>query len=194
MTAAATLVAALTLAGGSQATVAPVVGAREGLVHVTLTGVPAAAVQARIGGGVASRGKWLGWVPLVSAGPASWRSVLRAPGYLGVYPLQVRTAGTIADAGPLVRILPRRFARQPGFFTPVEVAEWWAQTSPRNLRLVSAAEWHAGFYAHRDARFNRLVRATVRLPAGAGTETRYVSVARLRVGGPWRMLEVVEAP
>jgi hypothetical protein len=194
MTAAATLVAALTLAAGAQATVTPVVGARDGLVYVTLTDVPAAAVQARIAGGVARRGKWLGWVSLVQVRPGSWRSVLRAPGFLGVYPLQVRTDGTIADAGPVVRILPRRFAKRPGFFTPVEVAASWAKTSPQNLRLVRAAEWHSGYFTHRDPRFNRLVRATVELPGGAGTETRYVSVARLRVGGPWRMLEVVAAP
>jgi hypothetical protein len=193
MTAAATIVAALMLATGAQATVSPVVGKRDGLVYVTVTDVPARAVQVRIAGGVASLGKWFGWVPLVQTGPASWRSVLRAPGFLGVYPLQVRTQSKTVEAGPVVRILPRGFAKQPAFFTPADVADWWARTSNQG-RLVSASEWHSGFFTHRDPRFNRLVRATVERPGHPGTETMYVSVARVRAGGPWRLLEAVHAP
>jgi hypothetical protein len=193
MTAAATIVAALMLATGAQATVSPVVGKRDGLVYVTVTDVPAPAVQVRIAGGVASLGKWFGWVPLVQTGPASWRSVLRAPGFLGVYPLQVRTPSKTVEAGPVVRILPRGFAKQPAFFTPADVADWWARTSNQG-KLVSASEWHSGFFTHRDSRFNRLVRATVERPGRPGTVTMYVSVARLRADGPWRLLEAVQAP
>jgi hypothetical protein len=194
MTAAATLIAALMLAPGAQATVSPVVGQRDGLVYVTVTDVRAPAVQVKIAGGVASLGKWFGWVPLVQTGPASWRSVLRAPGFLGVYPLQVRTPSKTVEAGPVVRILPRGFDKQPAFFTPAEVADWWARTAAVQGKLVSATEWHSGFFTHRDPRFNRLVRATVELPGHPGTETMYVSVARLRADGPWRLLEAVPAP
>jgi hypothetical protein len=193
MTAAATIVAALMLASGAQATVSPVVGKRDGLVYVTVTDVRAPAVQVRIAGGVASLGKWFGWVPLIQTGPSSWRSVLRAPGFLGVYPLQVRTASKTVEAGPVVRILPRGFDKQPAFFTPADVADWWARTSNVG-KLVSASEWHSGFFTHRDPRFNRLVRAVVERSAGTGTETMYVSVARLRADGPWRLLEAVQAP
>ncbi|MGZ8716609.1 MAG: hypothetical protein ACXWYO_05795, partial [Gaiellaceae bacterium] len=84
MTAVATAIAALSLAAGAQASVSPVVGARDGLLHVAVTHVSAPAVQVRIAGGLASGGRWFGWVPLKQTGPTSWRSVLRAPGFLGV--------------------------------------------------------------------------------------------------------------
>jgi hypothetical protein len=193
MTTVATLVAALMLASGAQATVSPVVGKRDGLIYVTVKDVPAQSVQVKIAGGLASLGKWFGWVPLVQTGPSSWRSVLRAPGFLGVYPLQLRTGTKTVEAGPVVRILPRGFDKQPAFFTPADVADWWARTSDEG-KLVSASEWHSGFFTHRDPRYNRLVRATVERPGGAGTETMYVSVARLRADGPWRLLETVPAP
>ncbi|MDX6465941.1 MAG: hypothetical protein QOI27_981 [Gaiellaceae bacterium] len=194
MTTAATLVAALMLAAGAQATVSPVAGQRDGLLDITVTDVRAPAVQVKIAGGAASLGKWFGWVPLVQTGPSSWHSVLRAPGFLGVYPLQVRTASKTVEAGPIVRILPPGFGKQPAFFTPAEVADWWARTSTAQGKLVGAAEWHSGLFTHRDPRFNRLVRATVELPGQPGTETMYVSVARLRADGPWRLLEAVPTP
>jgi hypothetical protein len=195
MTAVATLVTTLVLASGAQtAAVSPLVASRDGLLYVQLTQVPAPAVDVRIEGGLASGGKWFGWVALKQTGPSSWRSKLRAPGFLGVYPLQIRTGARIVDAGPLVRILPRGYAAQPGFFTPAELAAWWAVTDPRGGRLVSAATWHTGFFTHRDPRFNLLVRVRVQPKGSSFSRTWFISIARVRENGPWRLLEAVQAP
>jgi hypothetical protein len=195
MTAVATLVTTLVLASGAQtAAVSPIVASRDGLLYVQLTRVAAPAVDVRVEGGLASGGRWFGWVALAQTGPSSWRSKLRAPGFLGVYPLQIRTGRQIVDAGPLVRILPRGYAAQPGFFAPEDVAHWWAASDPRGGRLVSVATWHTGFFTHRDPRFNLLERVRVQ-PAGSSfTRTWFISIARVRANGPWRLLEAVQAP
>ncbi|HWX09954.1 MAG TPA: hypothetical protein VNY33_08245 [Gaiellaceae bacterium] len=195
MTPVATLVSTLVLASSAQtAAVSPAIASRDGLLYVQLTQLAAPAVSVRIEGGLASGGRWFGWVALKQTGPSSWRSKLRAPGFLGVYPLQIRTGHGTIDAGPLVRILPRGYAAQPGFFTTAEVADWWAATDRRGGHLVSASTWHTGFFTHRDPRFNLLVRVRVR-PAGSSfMRTWFLSVARVRENGPWRLLEAVQAP
>jgi len=195
MTTVAALVTTLVLASGAQtAAVSPLVASRDGLLYVQLSQVAAPAVDVRIEGGLASGGKWFGWVALKRTGASSWRSKLRAPGFLGVYPLQVRTGQRIVDAGPLVRILPRGFAAQPGFFTAEDVAHWWAASDPRGGRLLTAATWHTGFFTHRDPRFNLLVRVRVQPAGSSSTRTWFISIARVRANGPWRLLEAVEAP
>jgi hypothetical protein len=195
MLAAATLATTLVLASGAQtAAVSPAIASRDGLLYVQLTELPAPAVSVRIEGGLASGGRWFGWVALKRTGPSSWRSKLRAPGFLGVYPLQIRTGGRIVDAGPLVRILPHGYAAQPGFFTPVEVAEWWAASDLPGGHVLSAATWHTGFFTHRDPRFNLLVRVRFRSAESSFPRTWFISIARLSENGPWRLLEAVQAP
>jgi hypothetical protein len=100
-----------------------------------------------------------------------------------------------------LEIVPPRFASQPGFDTPTQVAQWWAWLIPGGAAVKSIGTWRAGFYTHRDPTLNRLLRVTVQLfgdwPARhlrRGTNTLYLSVARLRPGAPWRLLEVVRAP
>jgi len=187
--------AALSLAlGGGHVALRPVVAAPDGMVYVTLSGVKAPGVQMKIEGGLASLGRWFDWVALRQTGPESWRTVLRAPGFLGVYPLQVRVGSKVVDAGPLVRILPRDFAGEPAFFTPLEVAEWWAQTAPSQPQLLSTTTWHAGFFTHRDSTLNRLLRLRVRLAGRRSVSTLYLSIARLTPTGPWRLLETVSSP
>ena len=195
MTTVAALVTTLVLASGAQsAAVSPLVASRDGLLYVQLTRVAAPAVDVRVEGGLASGGRWFGWVALKRTGPSSWGSKLRAPGFLGVYPLQIRTGQRIVDAGPLVRILPRGFAAQPGFFTPEDVAHWWAASDPHGGRVLSVAIWRSGFFTHRDPRFNLLIRVRVQPATSSFVRTRFLSIARLRANGPWRLLEAVQAP
>ncbi len=202
MHALAALVSAAALAsGGTHVAVQPAAAARDGMIRVAVTGVTAPAASVRIRGGLASRGRWFGWVPLIPTGPGSWRTVLRAPGFLGVYPVEVRAGGRIVDSNTFVRILPRGFAARPGFAKPALVAEWWARLAPPGATIRSVATWRRGFFTHRDARLNRLL--VVRydllgawpqqdLRRGAGTI--YLSIARLGYAAPWRLLETVRAP
>jgi len=191
----AATVAAVTLAlGGGHVTLQPVIAAPDGQLYVTLSGVKAPDVEMKVEGGLASRGRWFRWVRLHQTGQGSWRAILRAPGFLGVYPLEVRFAGKVYDAGPIVRILPDGFDSRPGFFTPGEVATWWARTSPQQPQLLATTTWRSGFFTHRDPDLNLLLRVRVLLPRHRFASTRYLSIARLSPTGPWRLLESVTAP
>jgi hypothetical protein len=191
----ASTVAAFSLAlGGGHLALQPVIAAPDGQLYVTLTGVKAPDVSMQIEGGLASGGRWFRWVRLHPTGPGSWRVILRAPGFLGVYPLEVRIGGQVLDAGPIVRILPSGFDRQPGFFTPLEVAQWWAQTNPLRPQLLATSTWRSGFFTHRDPDLNLLLRVRVLLPGHRFASTRYLSIARLNPTAPWRLLETVAAP
>jgi hypothetical protein len=87
------------------------------------------------------------------------------------------------------------------FTEPEQVAQWWARNAPSGAVLRSVSTWRTGFYTHRDDRFNRLLSVgyrllgpwkQMRLPAGSGQI--FLSVARLRESGGWRLLEAVRAP
>jgi hypothetical protein len=189
----ASTVAALVVAVSNvSAAVNPAIARRDGRVEVTVSGLPAAVAGVRIEGGLASLGHWFGWIPLQSSGSGSWHTLLRAPGYLGVYPVQVRAKRHVYDTGTQVRILPRGFAAQTGFFSPKEVADWWVKTTVPSGTLLSVATVHHGFYTHRDPDLNLLLK--VHFQNGRVKQVKYLSIARLSASAAWRLLEVVEAP
>jgi hypothetical protein len=97
--------------------------------------------------------------------------VLRAPGYLGVYPVEIRARGVLHETDAVVEVIPHGFVNRPGFFT------------------------------HRDPDLNRLLRVRFtqlrpwpQLHLRAGSRQIFLSVARLRSGGLWRLLEATAAP
>jgi hypothetical protein len=184
-----------------QVAVSPLAASRDGLVTIRVQGLAAPAASVVIHGGLASGGKMFGLVPLRDAGNGAWWTVLRAPGFYGVYPVRVRAEGRYRDTGALLRVLPRRFAAEPGVPAPAQVVEWWRRQAPQGVTIHAVSEWRAGFYFHRDQRYNRLLRVRFTLPAAwpqyrlaAGTQTRWFSVARLSVEGGWKLLELVAAP
>lgn len=190
---------ALAAVAALQIAVTPLAPQRDGLVTVRVTGLRAPAASVVIHGGLASGGKMFGLVPLRDAGNGAWSTVLRAPGFLGVYPVRVRTQGVYRETGAVVRVVPRGFARRPGVPKPADVVEWWRRQAPGGATVRSVAEWRAGLYFHRDQRYNRLLRVRFTLPAAygrfrAGTYTRWFSVARTPPNGGWRLLEIVAAP
>jgi hypothetical protein len=193
--------AALLATAGVHATVSPLPATPDGQVRVAIAGVTAPALSVRLRGGLASGGKWFGWVALQSSGPSSWSTVLRAPGYLGVYPVEIRTGGVAQTTDAAVEILPRGFAGQPGFATPEQVVEWWTRISPAGAAVTSVTTWHTGFFTHRDPELNRLlaVRFTLLRPwpvlhLKPGPHRIFLSVARLHPDGIWRLLETTTAP
>ncbi len=187
----ATTLAALALGGGAGVTVTPQNAARDGMVRISVHGVAAQTVDARLEGGVASGGRWFSWVRLLPAGPGSWYSILRAPGYLGVFPVQLRAGGRVVATTASVRILPPGFARRPGFWQPESVARWWVGT--RHVRLESVSTWRSGYFTHRDPMLNRLLRVGY-APSGRDPAVVYLSIARLTLDTPWRLLQAVGAP
>jgi hypothetical protein len=82
-----------------------------------------------------------------------------------------------------------------------QVAQWWTRIAPAGGTLIGVSTWHAGFYTHREADLNRLlrVRFTLERPwpqlhSKAGPQEIFLSIARLRSGGLWRLLETATAP
>jgi hypothetical protein len=192
---AAAAAAALTVA------VSPAPAAPGGLVHVDVHGLAAPSALVVVHGGIARRGRWFRWVPLASRGTGRWTATLRTPGFLGVYPLRLRVGHAVRPTNAVVRVLPHGFMRQPGFDTPQQVAQWWAWIAPPGVVLKSVSTWRAGFYTHRDPTLNRLLRVRFRLLGDwrtqhlrRGEHVLYLSVARLRPGAPWRLVETVAAP
>ena len=202
MTPVAVFLSTVALASGVHATVAPQNATRDGQVRIAITGAPGPAAQVQVLGGIASGGRWFGRVALLPGGPGSWSTVLRAPGYLGVYPLQLRVRGSRAvELDATIQILPKGFFSRPVFPQAEQVAEWWTRIAPPGAVLQSVSTWHTGFYTHRDDRYNRLLSVGFRLlgpwpamhlPKGPGHI--YLSIARLRADGDWRLLQVVRAP
>ncbi len=193
--------AALLASAGLHATVLPSSAARDGQVRVAVTGIAAPTVSVRIGGGLASGGRWFNWVALRSSGAGAWWTVLRAPGYFGVYPVEVRAGGVIHETDTVVNVLPHGFVNQPGFVTPEQVAEWWTRVAPAGATLTGVTTWRTGFFTHRDPDLNRLLRVHFtllrpwqRLHLAPGSRQVFLSVARLRSGGLWRLLQTTRAP
>jgi hypothetical protein len=195
------MVAAVVAAATIHASVSPGAPARDGIVRVVFEGLPAPAADVIIDGGIASGGKMFGLVPLRDAGRGTWWTALRAPGFLGVYPIRVRAQGRYWGTDGLVKVLPRRFAAEPGVPTPKLVVEWWRRQSPGGADITSVTEWRAGFYYHLDQRYNRLLRVRFTLLApwreydlAKGTYTRWFDVARTNLTADWRLVQVVDAP
>lgn len=181
-------------------TLSPAIAHPSAQVHVRVTGVDAPSALVVLHGGIARQGHWFGWVPLVRHG-SRWSVLLKTPGLYGVYPVQLRVDDRTYTGRRALAVLPPGYSAQPAFATPTEVARWWAWLSPPGAIVRSVTTWQSGFYTHRDPALNRLLRVTFRLlgdwPAQhlrRGSHTLYLSVARLRPDGPWRLLEVVPAP
>jgi hypothetical protein len=182
-------------------TVSPAAPAPDGQFHVRVTGVDAPAASVVVHGGIASAGRPFGLVPLLPAGPGAWSTILRAPGFPGVYPIRVRFGGVYHETTTVLSVLPRGFATAPSAATPAGVVEAWREASPGGATIEAATTWRQGFYSHRDQRYNRLLRVRFvllqdwpRWHLRAGTSTRWFDVARRSQVEPWRLVGLVEAP
>ena len=181
--------------------VSPAAPAPNGQFRVQVSGLDAPAADVVVHGGVAGAGKMFGLVPLLPTGKGSWSTILRAPGFPGVYPIRVRAGGVYRETQTVLTILPRGFATAPAAATPAGVVEAWREASPGGATIETAATWRQGFYFHRDQRYNRLLKVRFVLLQGwprwrlrAGTYTRWFDVARRSQSEPWRLVDLVQAP
>jgi hypothetical protein len=179
--------------------VSPARPARDGLVHVHVSGLNAPAADVVIHGGIASGGKMFGLVPLRDLGGGNWTTVLRAPGFSGVYPVRVRAFGRYRETGTVVSILPRSLG--PSASTAAGVVEAFREASPGGATIQSAVTWKQGFYFHRDQRYNRLIRVEFvllsdwpRYHLKAGTYLKWFDVVRTSLTAKWRLAGFVAAP
>ena len=180
--------------------ITPVLPAPDGQFRVTVDGLPAPAASIVVHGG-ASGGKMFRLVPLRPAGPGAWWTILRAPGLVGVYPIRVRAGGVYHETSTVVRIVPRGLARAPRGTTPAAVVQRWRLAAPNGVTIRSASTWRAGFYYHRDQRYNRLLRVEFtligdwpRYGLAEGTYVRWFNIVRTAQFEPWRLAEIIRAP
>ena len=183
------------------AVVNPVLPAPDGLFRVSVTGVHAPAADVVVHGGIASGGKMFGLVPLRDRGGGTWFTVLRAPGFLGTYPIRVRYEGRYHETDALVSILPKNFDRLFSGATPEAVLLTWRVNSPGGATIASSTTWKQGFYYHRDQRYNRLLRVKFtlvrpwpRYHLQAGTFVKWFDLVRTSTTAKWHLVQVVDAP
>jgi hypothetical protein len=191
----------LALAAAFTVAVSPAQPTPNGLVQVRVDRLSAPAADVLISGGIASGGKMFGLVPLRDLGGGSWTTVLRAPGFYGVYPIEVRAEGVYHDTGALVMVLPRRFGSSLAGATPDDVVEKWREAAPNGVTVARHTTWRQGFYYHRDQRYNDLVRVTYTLLSDwpryhlkEGTATKWFDLVRTSLAGKWHLVQVVDAP
>jgi hypothetical protein len=195
------MVVAAVLAAAVTASASPSPAAPDGQVRVTVNGLSAPAASVHLRGGIASGGRWFGFVALRDSDGGSWFTILRAPGFLGVYPIVVRAGGVTHETGAVVTVLPRKWTAQPAFQKPEQVAQWWTRQAPPGANLTSVSTWQSGFFTHRDPALNRLLRVRFTLLGDwramrlkQGPHELFFSIARLKPTGAWRLLETVPAP
>ena len=181
--------------------VSPAAPPPNGQFRVQVTGLDAPAADVVVHGGVAGAGKMFGLVPLLPTGKGSWTTILRAPGFPGVYPIRVRARGVYGETQTVLTILPGGFSTAPSAASPAGVVEAWREASPGGATIQTAATWRQGLSSHRDQRYNRLLKVTFVLLQGwprwhlrAGTYTRWFDVARRSQAEPWRLVGLVRAP
>src|SRR5579864_594027 len=123
----------------------PAVAQPNSQVRVEVAGLHATSALVVLHGGIATRGKWFQWVPLQRTGTSSWHAVLKTPGLYGVYPVRLRRAGTMLPTAATLEIVPPGYAREPGFDTPDQVAQWWAWVAQPGVVVKSVSTWRSGF-------------------------------------------------
>jgi hypothetical protein len=182
-------------------TVVPAHPAPNGLMRVTVDGLDAPAADVVVHGGIASQGKMFGLVPLLPLGAGRWWTTVRAPGFPGVYPIRVRTHGVYEESRTVVAILPRGFASAVSGSSPEDVVQSFRLAAPNGATIDRASTWRAGFYYHRDQRYNRLLRvqftllgAWPRYHLQAGTYLKWFDILRTSMLSPWRLAGFVGAP
>lgn len=195
------MLAAAVAAAVLQVAVSPVFAPRDGLIRVTVHGLQAPAADVVVHGGIASAGKMFGLVPLRDLGQGSWATILRAPGFYGVYPIRLRAQGVYRDTPTVVAVLPRGFDSSLAAATPAGLVETWREAAPNGVTIMESSTWRQGFYYHRDQRYNRLVRVEYTLLGDwpryhlkEGTGTKWFDLARTSPTGKWHLVQVVDAP
>jgi hypothetical protein len=170
-------------------------------VRVDVSGIHARSALVVLHGGISRQGRWFHWVPLARNANGTWSALLKTPGFYGVYPLRVREDGSVRETTAVLSIVPPGFGGQPGFDTPTQVAQWWAFVARPGVVIRNVSLWRSGFYTHRDPTLNELIRVEFTLLADwpalhlrHGANVVYLSIARTRPAGPWRLLQLVRSP
>jgi hypothetical protein len=168
----------------------PAIVIRGAAAVVTVSGIDAASVQARVAG--------RRWQPL-TRGSGGWSGALHGPLLRGVYAVELRSRGRVyRSPWWLLRVFARRTLSRPSFATPEAVAAWWTRTVPRRRsRLVAIRPWPLPAGDRRDPRLHRLF-VIAFSPVGDRNASHrlgiWITAFRNSYGGRWRLLEATVEP
>jgi len=183
--------------GPPQVSLQPTVAVLRQPAAITVTGVQARTLEARLVGATTTLGRPLGWTPLRPT-VGGWHGVLPAPELRGVYAVELR-AGTRMLRSPTWRL--RVFAlgtlARPSFTTAEAVARWWVRTLPGHPTFVALKHWPRPAFDRRDRRLHRLLVVAYSPPGRPAVRDRlgmFVTAVRDGLRGRWRLLEATAQP
>lgn len=173
--------------------------AARGHIAVVVHGIPGTGpVWLHLAGGTNAKGEAHRWARLRSS-PTGWRGVVPVPVLVGVYPVVVRRDHRrYTRAAWIVRVFPRAAAATGRTFAdPRAAAEAWVAHLPGSQVLVAERSWKATALDRRDRRLNAMLVIAYAPRGSTGQDNRrgiFLTLARDRVGGRWRVLQASVAP
>jgi hypothetical protein len=160
---------------------------------ITVTGVEAGSLEARLAGATRAGGERLPWQPL-SFRDGAWRGTLHPPALRGVYPVQLRVGrGEQVWQSPrwLFRVYARGTVSRPAFATPEGVARWWARSVAGGV-LRASKRWPRPDFDRRNRRLHQLIVIAYSPRGSLAVADRlgmFVTAVRETFDGRWRLLE-----
>jgi len=175
-----------------------------GLARVSVSGIRATSVSARLLGANDPAGVAYQWTPYrwrrLELVRGRWSGVLSAPPLLGIYPLQFRIQQPkrlVRSPHWLLRVLSPGTLKRPALATPLAVIRNYASKLPGNQVLVAERPWPQAAYDHRDARLLRLFVIAYRPQDDNSPSTRrglFITTFRDGYHGRWRLLQATVSP
>ena len=165
----------------------------DGKASITVTGVEARSLEARLAGATLPNGIQLPWRPLAFE-YGVWRGTLDAPALRGVYLVQLRTGGGLQvwqSPRWLFRVYARGTRSRPAFATPEGVARWWARSVAGGV-VRASKRWPRPGFDRRDRRLHQLIVVAYSRPGSRAIADRlgmFVTAVRETIDGRWRLLE-----
>jgi hypothetical protein len=167
---------------------------------VTVSGAEPQLMEVHLAGATSSRGKPLGWTPLVWFG-RTFQGLLPHPAIRGIYPLEIRTgshAPALRSPNWMLRVLAPGTLRRPSFGTPRAVISWWVRAMlSRPSHLVAIRSWPLPHGDLRDPRLHKLFVIAYSPIGDSRIKDRlgiWITAFRDGYTGPWRLLEATVAP
>jgi hypothetical protein len=175
-----------------------------GVTRVSVSGVTAASVSARLLDANDPAGLAYHWAPYrwrrLELARGRWSGVLPAPPLLGIYQLQFqirRPERLLRSPHWLLRVLPPGALNRQAFATPLAAIRNYVSKLPGNQLLVAGRPWPQAAYDHRDPRLFRVF-AIAYAPQDSNTPStqRGLFIATFRDGyqARWRFLEATVSP
>lgn len=185
-------------AGSPVLSVHPAVARLDREASITVTGVEAGSLEARLAGATRPDGAQLPWQPLAYR-DGVWRAALHPPALRGVYLVQLRTGrGGQVWQSPRwqFRVYARGTRSRPSFATPEGVGRWWARSVAGGV-LRASKRWPRPGFDRRDRGLHQLVVISYSPRGSLAIVDRlgiFVTAVRETFDGRWRLLEANVLP